>query len=617
MSQPTMRFLSHVTMVELKVTLFQVLSVMAVFHAMRWTKSGAPRGAWFLVAGWFMGYAQGTKYLGIFSSAIVLGLIAAEGMAARRSVLRWLAGREARWLLVAVLWASLWTGAWLGKNWMFTGNPVFPMLRDAFPPLNWDQRCYDRWMVDNKKYGTGHGSPLDWLKRPAAPETFTEILSWINMPIDASTDVSLFGTFTLNPFALLFLPVLFLARGMPPGIRFLGVYSGVYFVVWAVSSQQTRFLHPMIPPGAVAIAWVVSRAGRGVPVAGGLIRLAAFWVMLNSVYGQFHNRQTNNALVPFVTGYLDRMGILRMGVNYYDAAERASALVAPGNRLLFVGGDESFYFRCRRICPSIYDRPFVGELAKVVSGPDDLLRRLRRHKVTHMIVHEPRAEEYVHYGMFDWGDRARDNFLGMWKTYGRLVEVRRGIFIFDLTGGPIPVPERKVGMPSYFHPSKVVARAQELLKKADAYFAKGAATESFKVTDEMVRLMPGATHVYSYRAYANSLLKRYKAAIADYESAVRNGYPTGVVYYNLALLLEDDKKYDRSLAMHLRALALEPRIGKSRERVVAMALQLKRYDLALRYAEELQAESPRDLELKVEVDRIRKMAAGGKRGGLP
>jgi len=618
MSQPTMRFLSHVTMVELKVTLFQVLSVMAFFRAMRWLKPEAPRGAWLLVAGWFMGFAQGTKYLGLFSSAIVLGWFVTEGVAARRSVGRWLAGREARWLLAAVLWASLWTGSWLGKNWLFTGDPVFPMMRNAFPPLHWDQRCYDRWMFDNKKYGTGHGSPLDWIKRPLEPETRTEMLSWLNMPVDASTDVSLFGTFTLNPFALLFIPVLFLVRGMPPGIRFLGGYSGVYFVVWAVSSQQTRFLHPMIAPGAVAIAWVVSQAGRNSPAAGGAIRIAAFWVLLNSVYGQFHNRQTNNALVPFVTGYLDRGAILRMGVNYYEAAEKASSTVAPGNRLLFVGGDESFYFRCRRIAPSIYDRAFIGELAKVSSGPDDLLRRLRRRKVTHMLVHEPRAEEYVHYGVFEWGDRARDNFLGMWKAYGRLVDVRHGIFLFDLTGGPLPPSERKSGMPSYFYPSKVVARCQELLKKADAYFAKGAATESYKATDEMVKLMPGATHVYSYRAYANSLLKRYKAAIADYESAVRNGYPTAVVYYNLALLLEDDKKYERSLTMHLKALELEPRIGKARERVVAMALLLKRYQLALRYAEELQVETPKDLELMQEVERIRKLVGGARaRVGLP
>jgi len=616
MSQPTLRFLSHVTMVELKVTLFQVLSVMAFFRAMRWLKPEAPRGAWLLVAGWFMGFAQGTKYLGIFSSAIILGWFAVEGVVARRSVVRWISGREARWLLLAVLWASLWTGTWLGKNWLFTGDPVFPMLREVFPPLNWDQRCYDRWMLDNKKYGTGHGSPLDWIRRPLAPETRTEVLSWLNMPVDASTDVSLFGTFTLNPFALLFIPVLFLARGMPPGVRFLGGYSGIYFLVWAVSSQQTRFLHPMIAPGGVAVAWVVSQAGRNSPVAGGVLRLAAFWVLLNSVYGQFHNRQTNNALIPFVTGYLDRGAILRMGVNYYEAAEKANATVAPGNRLLFVGGDESFYFKCRRIAPSIYDRPFVGELAKVSAGPDDLLRRLRRWKVTHMLVHEPRAEEYVHYGMFEWGDRARDNFLGMWKTYGRLVDVRHGIFLFDLTSGPVPPAKRKSGMPSYFYPSKVVARSQELLKKADAYFAKGGATDSYKVTDEMVRLMPGATHVYSYRAYANSLLKRYKAAIVDYESAVRNGYPTAVVYYNLALLLEDDKKYERSLAMHLEALELEPRIGKARERVVAMALLLKRYQLALRYAEELQAESPKDLDLRQEVERIRKLAGGTRSPGI-
>ncbi|MEK7767116.1 MAG: hypothetical protein AAB368_12840, partial [bacterium] len=74
LSQPTMRFLQHVTMVELGITWFETLATAAVIRAAGWWPSGrgGARGAWLCAAGCFLGYAQGTKYIGLFCSVILL-----------------------------------------------------------------------------------------------------------------------------------------------------------------------------------------------------------------------------------------------------------------------------------------------------------------------------------------------------------------------------------------------------------------------------------------------------------------------------------------------------------------------------------------------------------------
>ena len=114
LSQPTMRFLHHITMVELGMTWCEILATLAFVRAMKWVRATAnepPPLAWLFVAGWFFGFAQGTKYIGIWASGLMLGwwVLARlrRGASPRQLV---------RELTVPVGWASAWTGVWLAKS---------------------------------------------------------------------------------------------------------------------------------------------------------------------------------------------------------------------------------------------------------------------------------------------------------------------------------------------------------------------------------------------------------------------------------------------------------------------------------------------------------------------
>ena len=346
LSQPTMRFLQHVTMVELGITWFETLATAAVIRAAGWWPSGrgGARGAWLCAAGCFLGYAQGTKYIGLFCSVILLAGWLAATWPRPRALAQPGSSRGPRTArsavggaLLLVAFGSAFTLPWLGKNWLFTGDPFFPMLQGLFPAINWDAPHYVTWMHDNSKYGSGHGS----------------LLAWLTMPVLASIDTAHFGTFTLNPFALLFVPFLLLVRRPPPGVTFLAAYAGLYFAIWAGSSQQTRFLHPVVPQGmavAAALLFAPATATRWFrwPVA-----LAAAWIFAVSWFGQVQNRYSNNALWPYTMGHLNPNELKNIGVSYHEAVKTVNRVVGARDRVLFVGADESFNCARRRsiACP--------------------------------------------------------------------------------------------------------------------------------------------------------------------------------------------------------------------------------------------------------------------------
>jgi len=184
------------------------------------------------------------------------------------------------------------------------------------------------------------------------------------MPVLVSVETANFGTFTLNPFFLVFLPVLFFLKRLPKAVVFLGAYSAVYAVIWALTSQQSRFLLPLAPQASVVVAFILVRALEGRRWVGAPVWAAGAWIFAVAAYGELQNRYSNNAMMPFMNGYIGKQDILGMGVQYYRTVHVANQVVPPGRRLIFLGGDENYYFTKPLICSSIYDRCAMGEMAK-------------------------------------------------------------------------------------------------------------------------------------------------------------------------------------------------------------------------------------------------------------
>jgi len=578
-SLPQLRFLQHTAMVELGLTWFSVLAVHSFMRASDLTgtepdelENGAgSRLAWLFLAAWFLGLAQGTKYLGLLISATLFCWLV-PALRARHTSIRRNTGDAA----LVFAWGAAWTGPWLAKNWLFTGNPVFPMLVNLFPSPWWDAPLQANWMLDNTNFGSGHGS----------------LFIWLAMPVMASIDSPDFGSFTLNPFFVLFIPLLALLRKVPRATRFLGWWAAAYFAAWALTSQQTRFLMPMAPAASVAVAYAIIMGPAGRPRLAALVWAVAGWIFIVSAFGAFQNLSTDTQLAPFISGRLDRRKILDTGLQHYTAMEFANLTMPAGGKLLFLGTDENYYCTRPLVCSSIYDRCAAGTMSNAAYSPVGLRAEMRRRRITHILFHEPKANQYSVRGMFRWKPETTARFISFWNEYGKLVFQSRGVYLFELADSPLPPAVRKTGMPMCFLTPDGLRKVNELITAADLLLRGGRYAEALTVTSEMTRSFPFLSFTHAFRGFALAGLRRNAEGIRNFETAIQLGYPPASAYYNLGLLYERKGLRDKALEAYQAGMTEKPVIPQMAEKAAELSFTLGKRDSSLRIYRDLLANDP-------------------------
>lgn len=193
------------------------------------------RGA-LVLAGVFVGGAAGMKYLGLIA-AVTLGAVLVL------LLLRRLSPQRALLFAIPAVVVAL---PWYAKNAILTGNPFYPHI---FGGLNSSAARELDYAMGN--FGSGH-SPVDFALLPAR-------LLVDGKPFDGGEYIS--------PLFVIFAPVAaLLVRSRAILIACAGVF--LFLVAWFVTTQQARFLVPVMPAVAVLAAIGIvalareSRVGR-------------------------------------------------------------------------------------------------------------------------------------------------------------------------------------------------------------------------------------------------------------------------------------------------------------------------------------------------------------------
>jgi hypothetical protein len=239
-----------------------------------------------IVAGVFVGGAAGMKYLGLIA-ALTIAVVLAANLGGR------VRARPALAFAIPALAVAL---PWYVKNTVLTGNPFYPHL---FGGLN--ASAAGELTSTMQTFGDGH-SALDFALLPAS-------LLVDGKPFD--------GGQYLSPLFLLFAPLALFLRVRAAVVL---VWAGVllYVVLWFVTSQQARFLVPLMPVlavlgalGALALARE-GRLGRLAVVASTSVALFV-GLGASTVYAaQF---------APVVLGHQSKQQFLREKVSNYQGIE--------------------------------------------------------------------------------------------------------------------------------------------------------------------------------------------------------------------------------------------------------------------------------------------------------
>ncbi|MEQ1604042.1 MAG: glycosyltransferase family 39 protein [Pyrinomonadaceae bacterium] len=157
------------------------------------------------------------------------------------------AGRIVLGGFAALLLAGVFASPWYVRNWVATGSPVFPFYMSIWKGAaeGWDVERSNLFQVMNSQYGGAAANPVNYLTAPLR-------VSLVAQPEDPPLYDGVLG-----PMFLIGLPLLiwaFWKREVAVEAKIAAGVAGVIFMFWLFSSAQLRYLLPIVPALAVAIA---------------------------------------------------------------------------------------------------------------------------------------------------------------------------------------------------------------------------------------------------------------------------------------------------------------------------------------------------------------------------
>lgn len=241
--------------VDLALSLFVLLAANSL---LKWLRTGSTRSA--ILLGIFLGAALSIKLTTVF----VIAAFVLVALLWARNPIATVAGSDtrpagnalARSGVMALVLAGAIASPWYLRTWAETGSPVFPFYMSIWPGKapGWDVDRSNLFQGMNSQYGGVQTNPENYLTAPLR-------ISLAAQPEDANLYDGVLGAM----FIIGLPPVLWAAwrRELADGIGPLLIIAGVVYLFWLFSSQQLRYLLPIMPLLAIAIASAADRSKDG------------------------------------------------------------------------------------------------------------------------------------------------------------------------------------------------------------------------------------------------------------------------------------------------------------------------------------------------------------------
>ncbi len=362
------------------------LAAMTTLALAAWWKAaicGEPR-RWFLLAGLAAAAAVSTKYIAmVFALAVASTWLWAickptlRQYLARRNREQYLSKRShdgpdrRRKLLVgAAIVATLTVvlgGSWYARAAWHRGNPVYPFLSEL-----------------QAEQGSAQG-----LETLPASKSRLGRSPWAlaAAPWHLTMHPEKFGGrgHQLGALWLAALPGLLFARRLR-GMGTLLAIAAAYTVVWFLLRQNVRFLFPIVPLLAVALAWVWMEIRR-LPLLPRRIVVATQIIILLASAGAAATRHLDQIAVA--TGIESRDDYLNRSEPTYGPALYANNMLRPGDKILSQDY-RTFYFDVPVVQESVYRR--VTRYNETLAAPGDFGQAMRRGGFSHLLLVENMAD---------------------------------------------------------------------------------------------------------------------------------------------------------------------------------------------------------------------------------
>ena len=386
-------FLSLPIIIQLSITVYVDLgliffSTAALAYLLDWRKGGW-RGRYLLLAAACCGLALGTKYNGLvvfMLLALAVPIIAGRKQAASGErvgafgELR----RVVRPALIFVAVALLVYAPWALRNYVWTGNPFFPL--------------FDTFFNSHSPYIENRLNPLVMRRLGYGESLWETLLVPIRIFFQGQDNVPALFDGQLNP-SLLLLSIIgfFPSKNQSQGLQFEKVIWGGFallfiIIVFFTRDMRIRYIAPAIPPlvilsmfGVRNLYSAICGVGnysmrRGLQFVTALV--IAFFISQNAFY-LFHKWQSVRPL-DYLGGKVDRAAYITRHRPEYDVIRYANLTLGVTDRILCVFmGNRHYYFD---IQPLFIEWPQFKQLVGQVPDAERLAERIGQKGISHVVI---------------------------------------------------------------------------------------------------------------------------------------------------------------------------------------------------------------------------------------
>ncbi len=299
--------------------LFEFLAAYALLAPPVYGGAGQEGRGWLVLAGIFAGLGLGSKYLGLPAlGALGVALLVQSGLLAHRSW-RHVLGDGLLFGLVALAVAA----PWYLKNWLWLGNPVYPLW---FGGRGWDAYQWANLLSTGTRYGPRRG-----------------VMGFLLLPWDLFRySIGYFGPTPFvfpTPLSLL-LPLYLLVRRRP-AINLILLVALLRFGTWAISARNARYLMDIYPLLSVAVAYLLTELARQRRIR--VLVQGVVFVMLVANLAWQALLLVQEGPIPVVLGLESREDYLAEHNQPPYRVIRFINRLPAGSRVFFVGNGQSYY----------------------------------------------------------------------------------------------------------------------------------------------------------------------------------------------------------------------------------------------------------------------------------
>ncbi len=318
------------------------------------------------------GYLAGSKYTGVFAVLSLLLLLIVSALS-RRVAVKTLA---ADGLLFATVSFAL-AAPWYLKSFLATGDPVHPMGYAFFGGPEWSAALNEQLQAWYRSMGMGR-SAWDYLMLPT------------RLVFQSGEGYDRFNAH-LSRFWAVLLPVSFLPLIGSAWARRLLFVASVYFACWAFTSQQARFLVPILP-------FLSINAAFGLAVVAGRLRDAGLRSLAATVAVALPLLALGVNAYGFLEPWREKVTAFFSQEKGPIAAEKPdpifefiNAHTAPSAKLMFLNINFGFWCEREYLADSAFEASQMNELIRSAGSESGLESLLARLGITHIL-----------YAKYDW-----------------------------------------------------------------------------------------------------------------------------------------------------------------------------------------------------------------------